>query len=80
MEERVKLIWDFRGPNAEHTAAHHAIHLGEFTTTEGIPHTLHGSQMLTEMHHIAYLVVEKKWMNDLRERLKPTRGQLYTEV
>lgn len=79
MEERVKLIWDFRGPNAEHTAAHHAIHLGEFAASESLQHTLHGSQMLTEMHHLAFLVVEKKHMNDLRDRLKPNRGQLYSE-
>jgi len=75
MEERIKLIWDFRGPNAGPIAQHHAKHLGEFATNEALMHTLHGSEQLSEMHHIAYLVVEKPHINTLREKLKPTRGQ-----
>jgi len=75
--EQVKLIWDFRGPNAAPIAEHHAIHLREFAHTEGLKNTLCEVEKLTEMHHIAYLVVEKALMNELRERLKPHRGQLY---
>ncbi|MAZ72527.1 MAG: hypothetical protein CMC70_05205 [Flavobacteriaceae bacterium] len=77
--ERVKLIWDFKGPNAEPIAAHHAKHLEEFAASEGLQNTLCETQKVSEMHHIAYLVVERNYMNDLRERLKPNRGQLYTE-
>lgn len=80
MTERIKLIWDFRGPNAEKIAAHHAIHLKEFAQTESLQHTICDTEQLTSAHHIAYLVVEKELMDTLRERLKPTRGQLYTEV
>jgi len=76
--ERVKLIWDFRGPNAAPIAEHHAIHLKEFSDAEGLHHTICETEKISEMHHIAYLVVEKAMMNELRARLKPNRGQLYS--
>jgi len=75
--ERVKLIWDFRGPNAQPIAEHHAIHLKEFVVIEQLQNTLCSTEKITDMHHVAFLVVEKTKMNELRERLKPTRGQIY---
>ena len=77
MTDRVKLIWDFRGPNAEAIAKHHAQHLGEYAQTENLINTIVGQEKITPMHHIAFLVVEKKMMNTLREILKPSRGQIY---
>ena len=76
--DRVKLIWDFRGPNASHIAVHHAKHLKEFADSEEIKNYISGNEQLTDMHYIAFLVVEKHLMNDLRERLKPNRGQQYS--
>jgi hypothetical protein len=80
MTERVKLIWDFRGPNAKHIAAHHAKHLSEFAISENLQNTVKGHEEITPVHHIAFLVVEKNLMNQLRETLKPTRGQIYDEL
>lgn len=77
--ERIKLIWDFRGPNAQQTAKHHAIHLNEFAEAEKLEHTVCDIEQLSDMHFVAYLVVEKRWMDSLRERLKPHRGQLYAQ-
>ncbi len=79
MTDRVKLIWDFRGPNAEPIAIHHAKHLAEFANSENLQNTISGQEEITPMHHIAFLVVEKELMNTLRESLKPSRGQLYDE-
>ncbi len=79
MTDRVKLIWDFRGPNAKHIAEHHTKHLGEFVVAENLQNTILGQEELGAMYHIAFLVVEKHLMNTLRETLKPTRGQLYDE-
>ncbi|CAM3481343.1 hypothetical protein [Aequorivita lipolytica] len=79
MAERVKLIWDFRGPNAQHIAEHHAKHLDEFAETETLQHSFTGHEQITPMHHIAFMVVEKTLMNTLRETLKPTRGQMYDD-
>lgn len=80
MEERIKLIWDFHGPNAARTAEHHVKHLTEFAKSEGLGNTLHFTEEITPLHHIAVLVVEKALMNSLRERLKPSRGQVYRKV
>jgi len=77
MTERIKLIWDFHGPNAKNTAAHHSKHLGEFAEAEKLKNTILGEEEITPMHHIAYFVVEKHLMDSLRATLKPTRGQLY---
>ncbi len=80
MTERVKLIWDFRGPNAKHIAEHHAKHLTEFAASEKLNNAFTGHEEITPMHHIAFFVVEKNLMNTLRETLKPTRGQIYDEL
>ena len=75
--EHVKLIWDFSDPNAAPTASHHVIHLKEFAQIERLQNTLCNVEEISETHHIAYLVVEKVMMNELRERLKPHRGHTY---
>jgi hypothetical protein len=77
MTEQIKLIWDFRGPNAQQIAKHHAIHLGEFAQNENLKNTRHGSEQISEMHHIAFLVVDQEHVNALRQSLKPNRGQKY---
>ncbi|MCG2419426.1 hypothetical protein K8089_10355 [Aequorivita sp. F47161] len=79
MSERVKLIWDFRGPNAQHIAQHHAKHLNEYVETKNLQNSFTGYEEISPMFHIAFLVAEKSQMNSLRETLKPTRGQLYDE-
>ena len=79
MQDRIKLIWDFRGPNAAHIAQHHAIHLSEFAVSEGLEHYISSTEEITEMHHTAFLVVEKQWMDSLRKTLKPNRGQVHRE-
>jgi hypothetical protein len=79
MAERIKLIWDFRGPNAARTAEHHAKHLAEFAILEKLNTPLSGTETINPMHHIAFLVIDKQLMHSLRERLKPTRGQIYDE-
>ncbi len=79
-KERIKLLWDFRGPNCLKTAEHHAIHLSEFADKEDLKNTLTGVDILSDMHAIAYLVVDKSFMIEVRDALKPHRGQLYTSA
>ena len=77
MSERVKLIWDFRGPNASEIAAHHVVHLQEFANAEKLDNPLYGTQQVSAMHHLAYMVINQDMVDDLRKRLKPNRGQRY---
>ncbi len=78
-ERKLKLIWDFRGPDAESTAAHHAIHLQEFVNTSQLTMNVVGSEKISEAHVIAFLVVTDSEMRPVRDALKPHRGQLYEE-
>jgi hypothetical protein len=79
MERLIKLIWDFRGPDAEKIADHHVIHLREFVAMEKLPLTVIDKQVLSDVHSIAYLVVNDEQMRTLRDVLKPHRGELYEQ-
>jgi|TARA_R110000851_G_scaffold195595_1_gene346379 hypothetical protein len=79
MTDRIKLLWDFKGPNAQKTAEHHIIHLDEFIISEKIDNSFTQVQTIASNHTVAEMIVPNRYMTDLRERLKPTRGQLYTE-
>ncbi|WP_159017753.1 hypothetical protein [Algibacter sp. L3A6] len=75
---KLKLIWDFRGPNGQRTAEHHLIHLKEYIAIEKLDISITGVEILSEMHTIAFLVVDEADMKPIRDALKPHRGQVYT--
>lgn len=79
-ENRIKLIWDFHGPDAEKIAQHHVIHLNEFAEIEQLKLPLTGNERIAEMHFIAYLVVDQYKMIAVRDALKPHRGQHFKVV
>ncbi len=76
---KLKLIWDFRGPDAENIAVHHAAHLAEFAKIEKLEDVLTGYSVLSNVHTIAYLVVSEDKMKPIRDALKPHRGQVFHE-
>lgn len=79
MSRKIKLIWDFRGPAAVKTAEHHEIHLKEYIAIEKLPVTITGFETFNEMHSIAYMVVTDENMTQVRDALKPHRGELFEE-
>jgi len=74
---KVKLIWDFRGPDALKIAEHHAKHLKEFVSTKNFNIDQMGSEALTDVHAIAFMVIEEQDLKPIREALKPHRGLIY---
>jgi len=74
--DKIKLIWDLRGPEAEGTAKHHAIHLGQFAEKEHIDSFGHGHELISSAHAIAFLIVERKDMIIVRDALRPDRAIL----
>ncbi|MDO6758997.1 hypothetical protein Q4566_02195 [Tamlana sp. 2_MG-2023] len=76
---KLKLIWDFHGPNAEKTAEHHNIHLKDYIKLENLDISITGVSNLSDMHSIAFLVVNESEMKPIRDALKPHRGQVYSE-
>ena len=76
---KLKLIWDFKGPDASRTAAHHLIHLDEYVKSEKIASLATGLEKISELHHIAYLALDEESMPAVRDALKPHRGQLWND-
>ncbi len=79
MNRKLKLIWDFRGPDSLKTAEHHEKHLKEFIALEHIELNITGFQKINDVHSMAYMVVEENEMISVRDRLKPHRGEVYTQ-
>ena len=77
MSRKIKLIWDFRGPASAKTAEHHEIHLKEYIAIEKLPLNITGFKVIEEMSAIAYMVVLEENMIQVRDALKPHRGEVY---
>lgn len=71
------MIWDFRGPTSQKTAEHHEIHLKEYIAIEKLPLEITGFEAINDLHAIAYVVVTDAEMIQVRDALKPHRGELY---
>ena len=74
---KLKLIWDFRGPDASKIAQHHEIHLKAYIKQENLDIEITGFENLSDVHAIAFLVVNEDKMKPVRDALKPHRGQVY---
>jgi hypothetical protein len=74
---KIKLIWDFRGPEAAKTAEHHEKHLKEYIAIEKLPLNITGFEIINEMYAIAYMVVTDEHMIQVRDALRPHRGELF---
>ncbi|TVZ27448.1 hypothetical protein JM83_2485 [Gillisia sp. Hel_I_86] len=78
MERQIKLIWDFRGPQAFSIAKHHEIHLKDFIKAEKITdRDLTGFEGLSDLHAIAFWVVPESEIKKYRDVLKPNRATVY---
>jgi len=76
MSRKIKLIWDFRGPDALATAKHHTIHLKEFVTIENLTYHEIDTKEVNPMLCAAFIVVDEQDMKVYRDALKPHRGEL----
>lgn len=74
---KLKLIWDFRGPNAFKIAEHHEIHLKEYIAAQNLTIEITGFEALTELHAVAFMVIDEQDIKPIREALKPHRGLVY---
>lgn len=76
---KIKLIWDFRGEASAKTAEHHEIHLKEYISMKQLPSNITGFEIFNDMYAIAFMVVTDENMIQVRDALKPHRGELYAE-
>lgn len=76
MNRKIKLLWDFRGPDALETAKHHTIHLKEFAKKENLKFYEVSITERNPMLVSAFITVDEKEMKIYRNALKPHRGTL----
>ncbi|MGB0887609.1 MAG: hypothetical protein ACPGSL_05775 [Vicingaceae bacterium] len=77
MENRtIKLIWDFKGDEAEKTAEHHIIHLKEFSIKEKLLLSDVGVEKISEFHFVAFLNVKESEVFTVRDALIPHRAEI----
>ena len=73
---KAKLVWIFSGEGALKTAEHHVIHLKDFSKKEKVNVLEFGIEKQNEFNSIAFMIVEKDLVNQLRKSLKPHKGFL----
>ncbi len=75
-QEKVKLIWDFRGTDTQKMSEHYNKHLVEFFESKKINLIESGFTKVSEMHHISYAVINKLDVNFVKHSIKPHRALL----
>ena len=79
--EKIKLIWDFRGGDAQKMAEHHEKHLKEFMKSRNeFAIEITGVESINDVYTIAFLVITNDNMPAVRDILRPHRGELYEEA
>ena len=79
LDRKIKLIWDFRGPAAKRTAEHYVVHLKEYVINEELKYGIVESKVINDMHSLVLLVVAEFEMPQVRDDLKPHRGEVYLD-
>ena len=74
VNRKIKVLWDFRGPDARKIAEHHKLHLQEFADSEHIQLLDIGIQEHSDFFAAAYLTVHESDLLLVRDRLKPQRA------
>jgi hypothetical protein len=77
MNRQIKLIWDFRGSTAAKIAQHHEIHLKQYIEAEKLSPNITGFKVINDMYATAFMVVPEAKMIEVRDALKPHRGEVF---
>jgi len=79
LDRKIKLIWDFKGPTAQKTAEHYVIHLKEYVFNEELKYDIVESKTVNDMHSMVFMVVAEFEMPQVRDDLRPHRGEVYAD-
>lgn len=74
--EKIKLIWDFRGPSSKQTSTHFKTHLLEFFKEEKLEYYSCEVETVNESYHYTFIITNKSNLALIKTVLKPNRGQL----
>ena len=73
--KKLKLIWDFRGPDAKGIAEHHEIQLREYGENTGLACST-CTEAKNDAHYTAWITVNETDMPQVRDALRPHRGEI----
>jgi hypothetical protein len=76
MENKIRLVWDFRGMDALKTAEHQLVHLLEFMKKEDISFFDDKVEEINEMYSICSISIMQSNLDFVKNKLKPHRGFL----
>ena len=74
MNRKIRLIWNFRGPDALKTAEHHVIHLKEFADNNKLAYLESDTLVENDFLSIAFIIINEKDLMVFKNALKPDRG------
>ena len=74
--QKIKLTWGFNGLDSLKTAQHFNIHLEEFLENEEILFHTTGLDSISDYHNIAFLVIDKQYIDKIKDTLKPQKAFL----
>ena len=75
-ENKIRLVWDFRGVDALKTAEHQLTHLVEFMIKENIYCLDKSLEQISELQSICWIIIKDSDLDFVIKRLKPHRGFL----
>ncbi|MBH83134.1 MAG: hypothetical protein CMP70_00465 [Flavobacteriales bacterium] len=76
MENKIRLVWDFRGADALKTSEHQLTHLVEFMIKENISCLDKSLEQNSELQSICWIIIKESDLDFVKKRLKPNRGFL----
>lgn len=76
---KIRLLWDFRGPDSFETAQHHVIHLKEFAQLENKPFL--ESTVIEQNKYVnsAFIIISEEYLDLFKNALKPHRITIVIE-
>ena len=78
MSKQIKLIWDFRGPDAQGIAEHYKIHLDQYLERNQLSSDLvkTGIEEITGMYYLAYMAIDEESAEEVIKALRPHRREI----
>ena len=76
MNRKIKVLWDFRGPDALKIAEHHRIHLQEYADQQRLVLIDIGVEKHSDYFTSAYMTIHETDVLQIRDQLKPQRAVL----
>ncbi len=74
MNRKIKVLWDFRGPDGLKIAEHQKVHLQEFADREQLQLLDIGIQKHSDYIVSAFLTIHESDLLKVRDQLKPQRA------